>query len=443
MLYFEYEYYVNRYKDLSHMNKEQALRHFIKHGIKEKRKFNKLLDSFDYNYYITKYKDLSKMNYLEACNHYIKHGINEKRQCNITIASKKKTIYFLLCNISIIKPNSGDQITEISIMKCLSLYYDVYYNNQLINFNKPNYGLTKTIIEPPNKKYDYYWIRNNDEILLKCDGIKIRCGAPYNIIAYEKSDIIICYTKSWEDKLKNYNKKYVESGNLYPISKICLPKNILTVYQTIEDRFYNTFDSSTKLLYRNKLVTTDCDLLIGHFGRVSESCYPKYLLPAFDRLCENYPNKKLKLIFCGKNAHFRIPIKTNNPHVIIKLDGVDYNEIDKYIKSCDLITSDYNSPTANWGGCMHIIESMACGIPIICGNFDVRIEQLGHDYPFFWNKDLNDVEIINEIYNILVKILINDYNKLEIITNLIERSKFYKKNNIAKNINLNLEKILY
>ena len=77
--YFEYEYYVNRYKDLSHMNKEQALRHFKNYGIKEKRKFNKLLDSFDYNYYVTRYKDLSKMNYLEACNHYIKHGIKEKR----------------------------------------------------------------------------------------------------------------------------------------------------------------------------------------------------------------------------------------------------------------------------------------------------------------------------------------------------------------------------
>tara|TARA_B100001093_G_scaffold520232_1_gene613836 strand:- start:14090 stop:15127 length:1038 start_codon:yes stop_codon:yes gene_type:complete len=79
--YFEYEYYITKYKDLSKMDKKQALEHLKKYGIKEKRKFNKLLENFDYNFYVTKYKDLSKFNYLQACNHYIKHGINENRQC--------------------------------------------------------------------------------------------------------------------------------------------------------------------------------------------------------------------------------------------------------------------------------------------------------------------------------------------------------------------------
>tara|TARA_B100001093_G_scaffold520232_1_gene613835 strand:- start:12055 stop:13989 length:1935 start_codon:yes stop_codon:yes gene_type:complete len=69
------------------MNKEQAINHFKNYGIKEKRKFNELLENFDYTFYVTKYKDLSKMNYLEACNHYIKHGINEKRKFNKLIKS--------------------------------------------------------------------------------------------------------------------------------------------------------------------------------------------------------------------------------------------------------------------------------------------------------------------------------------------------------------------
>ena len=79
--YFDYKYYINKYDKLSKFNEEQALNHFKKHGIKEHRKFNKLLESFDYKFYITKYGDLSKLNYLEACNHYIRHGIKEKRIC--------------------------------------------------------------------------------------------------------------------------------------------------------------------------------------------------------------------------------------------------------------------------------------------------------------------------------------------------------------------------
>ena len=352
-----------------------------------------------------------------------------------------KSIYYLHCKTPIIKPISGDQITELSIIKCLSLYYDVYYNNQLIDLTKPNFGLTKTKVELPDKKYDYYWVRNNDKILLNCPGIKIRCGAPYTPESYNKSDVIVCYSKSWEDKLNNYNNKYIESGGLYPKSKIILPEHTMTVYQTIEDRFYNKISGLDKINYRRKLVGDNCDLLIAHFGRLSNTCYPKHLLPAFDKLCETFPTKNLKLLFCGKKAHFRIPIKSNNPNVIVNTNGVDYEDIHKYIQSCDLITSDYNSPTADWGGCMHILESMACGIPILCGNFDVRIEQLGKDYEFFWDKNSDDETIINQISAILVKLISNRTNNVGISNYLKERSSAFRKTTIAKDIYTNLERI--
>ena len=77
MEYFDYNYYISKYNDLKHLTKEQAINHFKNYGIKEQRKFNKLLENFDYNFYIKNYKDLNKMNYLEACNHYIKYGIKK------------------------------------------------------------------------------------------------------------------------------------------------------------------------------------------------------------------------------------------------------------------------------------------------------------------------------------------------------------------------------
>ena len=63
---FDYNYYLSKYKDLRHFNKEQALKHLYTHGLRERRKFNKLLENFDYIFYVTKYKDLSKVNYLKA-----------------------------------------------------------------------------------------------------------------------------------------------------------------------------------------------------------------------------------------------------------------------------------------------------------------------------------------------------------------------------------------
>ena len=54
---------------------------------------------------------------------------------------------------------------------------------------------------------------------------------------------------------------------------------------------------------------------------------------------------------------------------------------------------------------MHILESMACGVPVLCGNFDVRKEQLGNNYPFFWDKNGSDYLIIKQILSILENIL--------------------------------------
>ena len=115
----------------------------------------------------------------------------------------KKNIYYLLENCPAIKPVSGSQITELSIIKSLSHYYNVYYNNQLVDFSKVNYGLTKTKVEYPDKEYDYYWIRNNDKIFNKCTGKRIVCAAPYNEENYKNADIVVYFTEWWKKIRKN------------------------------------------------------------------------------------------------------------------------------------------------------------------------------------------------------------------------------------------------
>ncbi len=139
MEYFDYNYYISKYNDLKHLTKEQAINHFKKYGIKEQRKFNKLLENFDYKFYITEYKDLNKMNYLEACNHYIKYGIKEQRKFNKLLENFDNKLYdfkdFLKTNnIFYIKISKSMQ----KFNRILSIYNLIEFSNN-VNNNMNNF----------------------------------------------------------------------------------------------------------------------------------------------------------------------------------------------------------------------------------------------------------------------------------------------------------------
>ena len=68
---FDYIFYTNLYDDLSHMNKEQAYKHYIKHGKKEKRVCNNdMMKEFK----LKKQKEINKQN------KKLKNTIFEKNQ---------------------------------------------------------------------------------------------------------------------------------------------------------------------------------------------------------------------------------------------------------------------------------------------------------------------------------------------------------------------------
>ena len=207
-----------------------------------------------------------------------------------------------------------------------------------------------------------------------------------------------------EKKLEKTSKRYNNSDEI-------VPKKVLVALQSVPDYFFNKINLKNINNYRNVFLnsTRNCDLLIGHFGRISESCYPKYLLPAFDKLCIKYPTKNLKLIFCGNHAHIKKKNITNNINVLTHV-GIPHYEVYKYIQLCHLITSDHKNDQSHWCGSMQILEAIACNIPVICANFDVRKEQLGEDYPLFWDIDASQKVKVIQIFNILENILLNKIN---------------------------------
>ncbi len=79
---FEWEFYTFLYDDLKHItNEDDAVNHYLNHGIKEERIINKsLYDVFDHNFYVSNYPDIAHLkNKKDAFIHYITYGIKEKR----------------------------------------------------------------------------------------------------------------------------------------------------------------------------------------------------------------------------------------------------------------------------------------------------------------------------------------------------------------------------
>ena len=127
---FNYKYYISKYKDLSHMNYNEALYHWNKFGQYEGRnccnKFNIFEYYFDYEFYTTIYTDLQHLNYDQALEHFTYNGIkeyrllcNETRNTNLNIAvcvqlnntnnelieeimSSIKVLRYIFCNLTII-----------------------------------------------------------------------------------------------------------------------------------------------------------------------------------------------------------------------------------------------------------------------------------------------------------------------------------------------------
>lgn len=286
--------------------------------------------------------------------------------------SGRKKIYYLLSDNEYLLPKSGDSITEISIMTALSKNYDVFYNNQLFKPNIRGYGLKKKKITPPNREYDLHIVRSNPRIFKAIYGKKIYFASPYDEKSFASANYISTFTESWTEKLKDgYDFPYSIYPEGYSTNKA------ITIRQVIPDIF---FKNNQKNFYkvRNFRKKFGGSFIIGHFGRVSQSCYPHSFLVVYKRLKKVYPN--INVIFCGKSHAVRQLRRDHN----IKGFNVSYNDMPYAISACDLILYNYRDGQGHIAGSMKILEAMARGVPILCPKYDARVEELGDEYELFY-----------------------------------------------------------
>lgn len=353
------------------------------------------------------------------------------------IKNVKPKIYMLLTSVSLLTPTAGDKINEIALIKTMSQFADIYYNDQLVNLDKTDLGLVHKTIVKPTRKYDLYYIRNNLKMFKKLPHPKIWIGSPYDKYAFENADAIGVLTKSWKTLFENYN----EDKGLYGLIKgnISLPKNIVVFEQSCESEFKpGLYHNPITQKIRNDLTDNQPNsFLIGHFGRVSNSCYPFSLIHILPKLKQKYPN--VKVVFCGLKSHIKSALNTK--HIDLK-EGYDRKLMPYAISACDMVVCNHRTDEGHFCGSRRILEAMACGIPILCGNFMARKEQLGNNYPLMWEYNENSGRLGDiaetQIIDTIGKLIDDPKYRSDIGKYLINRSQHYTIENTAKRIHQNL-----
>lgn len=346
-------------------------------------------------------------------------------------------IYVNLGNVTNLTQDNGDRINEISLYLAMNRFADVYYNEQLFDSNKKNFGINPNIkITLPKQKYDFYYVRFNPELFLKLPSPKAYLGVPYHEKCFREADAIVSFTKSWQDKLKNFDRN--NDLDFYN-SKIILPNDVILFDQVITDEFVPRQGAEKTKKYRKSF---GGDFIIAHFGRISPGTFPHSLLKVLPRLRRKYKDIKIQFIHAGKVRG----VKTSEAG-IKNIPLINHADMSYAISACDLVVCNSRQPAANWAGCKDMLEAMACGVPIMSGDYDVRKEQFGTDYDLFWPQKLpNNGRISREaedkMFEHISRLIDDSKFKNEIGQKLLKRSHYYRMNNSSERMKQVINKVI-
>lgn len=317
-----------------------------------------------------------------------------------------KKIYCILGNLPFLESNKGDKINEINTYLALSKNFQVYYNNRLLDFNDLKYFGTNPNdkISLPDKHYDLYYVRNNPQIFLQLPHPKLYFCVPNHQNCFKEADGLVFPTNSWSVSMENLSLKL---DTIYNKTDY-IPKNKIIFNQITYPEDLSNHEKVKKIKkdFNNKFI-------IGHFGRVVNS---------------NLPNLNIKSTKDDVVLYVGTSNKYNN---IITIPNIPITEIKYYISACDLLlyNQDYQGEFA---GSLKIMDALSYGIPIITPKYRSRIDELGEDYPLYFNKEDINIDYIK-------KILLE--NK-ELKNYMFKRSQYYNLENTAQRYKNQLEKII-
>lgn len=297
-------------------------------------------------------------------------------------------------------PTRGDFITELCIIKAIKKFAEVSSDES-------------------TGQYDLYYIRNNPNLFMRLPSPKVYFASPFDVGAYNDADAIATFTDVWTKRIRDGKAIFGTPG-------VGPNRNAITIHQVIDDTFKPLQSHEKTRAIRMEI---GGDFIIGHFGAVRMSNYPHSFLHILPRLKKKYPG--IRVVFAGGRLN-----PEHQGSVIHK--QYEYNDIPYAISACDLTIYSVRIEPGNFGGSMKILESMACGVPVLSPRFEARVDELSKNYELFHPFKINQGRFSNKIeeimFNKICKIIDDKQLRKKISKRLVKRSKFYSIDESAKRL---------
>ena len=130
------------------------------------------------------------------------------------------------------------------------------------------------------------------------------------------------------------------------------------------------------------------------------------------------------------------------PKQIVNVPRIPQEEVADMLHSASAIWYNQDA-SGHIAGSLKVLEAMAVGVPILLPRYDARVDELGSEYPFFWDldegttiKDGNQKDFLNKLKKITT---LNQTQREEIEAYLKQRALRHSKENVAKVINGELD----
>ncbi|GAA0247471.1 glycosyltransferase [Marinomonas primoryensis] len=356
----------------------------------------------------------------------------------------RKKVYFLLSAEAYLEPISGDRINEMNVIRAMLEYYDVYYNGVLVSKDDKVFGDKERIIHIPKEgEYDLIYIRANRDVFLKSPSPKLWFASPYYEDCFEQADGIVCMTMPWKLALETYNKEKVDYFcNTYP-EEMPPPKKCILFPQVIDDSHFVENKASERVVKKTKPLIENItnffkknklnQKVIRHFGPIRPSNYPYQVIEALN---DKKIASKVRAESIGAGKKLALPKQ------IINVSRVPQEQVSEMLRSASAIWYNQDA-SGHIAGSLKVLEAMAVGVPIILPRYDARVDELGEEYPFFWDLD-DESTIKDEVQDDFKKKLMEIINltpekrsKLE--KYLKKRAKRHSKESVALILKSELE----
>jgi glycosyltransferase involved in cell wall biosynthesis len=175
-------------------------------------------------------------------------------------------------------------------------------------------------------------------------------------------------------------RKLGDDGTLNYENIDIVPKRTFIRYQGIVSKLLSAEKisqiSKSKTL-KNKLKS---EFLIGVIGTIYDQNYPDSLLEIVRGLRKRYPSKNIKIVIYSGNILKELP-KEN----WIYVSRYKKTEQNRALLELDIIVNTWKAKPQIFSGSNKNLDAISLGIPLIAAKTPSYVEQLGEEYPLFYD----------------------------------------------------------